>query len=570
MQPLTLTNNAADLIHHFHRMLALQRWSPGQAGHGAYISPALDLPDAAAGGTPNMLATFLLLWATQHKCEIGAQPMLREQIERMEAATDFMLQAQRPSGCIDFLTCNIDSAPDTAFSVTPIALGYSHLAAAGFPPELETLRVKLAEFLRKAARGLIDGGVHTPNHRWVVTAALVLLQKLFPEVDARPTVEAYLAETIDINEEGFFIERSAAVYDAVCNRSLFLIEAHFDFPAAREAALRNLRLNLNMLSADGTIETGLSHRQDFGVRSVPSSLASCYLRAFALTGEVPFLAAAQSIYAGTQAAPPQPQAAVPSVWLAHEFLLGVAEPTRAVVENEHLLTGTLHLAEAGYWGVGSETFTASSFRGRSHLLAFRTGQAELASLQIAQTYLGQGQFIGNKMQAEAGGLSLRYDGIRPGWPAPSYRKPLGRAVPMEQWDAVSSQRDTVPMTPAGGELKIRIEAQGLALEYLPDPILSGVPGQIALDFAPDGIWEGDGMRLKPQPGQVLFLTKGFGRMSYGTDTIEVGPGHYAHGTWAMRDAQGPAGCVRVLITLLSPQSHAFFIRTGQRSTGRSS
>jgi hypothetical protein len=276
---------------------------------------------------------------------------------------------------------------------------------------------------------------------------------------------------------------------------------------------------------------------------------------------VPFLSAAQSIYAGTKAAPPQPQAAVPSVWLAHEFLLGVPEPTRPVVENEHLLTGTLHLPDAGYWRVGREDFTVASFQGRSHLLAFRAGQAELASLQIAQTYLGQGQFIGNKMQANgANGLSLRYDGIRAGWPAPSYRKPLGRAVPMDQWDAVSAARETVPMTPAGGELKIQLEADGLALEFLPDKIPDGVPGQIALDFAPGGIWECGGVRLKPLPGQVLFLTQGFGRMSYGTDAIEVGPGHYSHGTWAMRDAQGPAGCVRVLITLLSPQAHAFFIR----------
>ena len=560
MHSLTLANNASDLFAHFREMLTLQRWSPTDPGHGAYISPAFDLSDAAAGGTPNMVATFLLLWATQEKYDIGAQPFLRDQIGRMEAATDFLLRAQRPSGCIDFLTCNIDSAPDTAFSVTPMALGYQHLAAAGFPAELEALRAKLAVFIRKAAQGLINGGVHTPNHRWVVTAALVLIQKLFPDVNARPTAEAYLAETIDINDEGFFIERSAAVYDAVCDRSLFLIDACFDFPAAREAALRNLRLNLNMLSEDGTIETGLSHRQDFGIRSVPSSLAPCYLRAFALTGEVPFLTAAQSIYAGTKAAPPQPQAAVPSVWLANEFLLGVPYPARAVVANEHLLNGTLYLSDAGYWRVSGEAFTVSSFRGRSHLLAFRTGQAELASLQIAQTYLGQGQFTGNIMQADATSLSLRYSGIRSGWPAPSYRKALGHPVPMEQWDAVSAQRATVPMPPAGGELQVKVEAQGLALQFLPDLIPSGVPGQIALDFPPGGTWECDGVRLKPQPGQVLFLTSGFGRMSYGTDTIEVGPGHYSHGTWAMRDAQGPATCVRVLITFLSPHAHAFSIR----------
>ena len=116
------------------------------------------------------------------------------------------------------------------------------------------------------------------------------------------------------------------------------------------------------------------------------------------------------------------------------------------------------------------------------------------------------------------------------------------------------------MVPAGGDLKITLEDNGLALEFLPDPIQPGVPGQIAMDFPPGGTWECDGARLKPQAGQVLFLTSGFGCMSYGTDRIEVGPGHYGHGTWSMRDAQGPANCVRVLITFLSPHPHAFFIR----------
>lgn len=562
MNQLTLANNASDLLSHFRAMLPLQRWSPSDPAHGALISPAFDLPDSGAGGTPNMLAAFLLLWATQEKCDFGAQPFLRGQIARMEAAADSLLRAQRPSGCIDLLGCNFDSAPDTGFSVIPMALGYQHLAAAGFPEELELLRVKLEAFFRKAAQGLIDGGVHTPNHRWVLTSALLVIERLFSDINARPTAEAYLAETIDINREGFFIERSAGVYDAVCDRSLFLIDACLNHPVAREAALRNLRLNLSMLSADGTIETGLSHRQDFGVRCRPSSLAACYLRAYSLTGDTAFLSAARSIYANTKSSPPQLQAAVSSVWLAHEFMLGVTEPATPVGENEHLLKGTLHLPDAGYWRVGTAAFTAASFRAREHSLSFRTGEAELASLQIAQSYLGHGQFVGNEMRLDSGGLTLRYHGQRAGWPKPGYLRPLGNAMAIDEWGATTAQRETVAMPPPGAELQIKVEDQGLALEFIPDEIATGVPGQIALDFAPGGIWECDGVRLKPQPGQVLFLTKGFGRMSYGTDTIEVGPGHYGHGTWAMRDAQGPAGCVRVLITFLSPHAHAFSIRKG--------
>ena len=50
--------------------------------------------------------------------------------------------------------------------------------------------------------GMLKGGFHTPNHRWVLSAALSLSLELFPDMDGLEVVEQYLAETIDINADG--------------------------------------------------------------------------------------------------------------------------------------------------------------------------------------------------------------------------------------------------------------------------------------------------------------------------------------------------------------------------------
>ena len=85
---------------------------------------------------------------------------------------------------------------------------------------------------------MMDGGFHTPNHRWVIASALAQAARFSPDQDVRRTVNAYLTEGVDLDAEGFFIERSVGVYDAVNTRSLLLIAENYGWPAALDGSGR--------------------------------------------------------------------------------------------------------------------------------------------------------------------------------------------------------------------------------------------------------------------------------------------------------------------------------------------
>ncbi|MCX7669456.1 MAG: hypothetical protein N2439_05230, partial [Anaerolineae bacterium] len=154
-------------------------------------------------------------------------------------AAEALLRSQRASGLLDLITVNYDSSPDTGFTVqqlcTVIELGRS---TAADDPHWSALLARIEQFIRRAVPGLMDGGFHTPNHRWVIASALAQAGRLFPDLDVRRTVDAYLAEGIDLDAEGFFIERSVGVYDAVNDRSLLLIAENYGWPGAPEAVER--------------------------------------------------------------------------------------------------------------------------------------------------------------------------------------------------------------------------------------------------------------------------------------------------------------------------------------------
>jgi hypothetical protein len=153
---------------------------------------------------------------------------------------------------------NVDSPPDSAFSVNDLADALLMLRRADEPAEVPLLE----ELLSSVTPALLAGGVHTPNHRWELSAALARLHRLAPRDALAERVDRWLAEGVDIDEAGLYSERSAVYAAFVSNPSLLVLAEVMDRPDLLDAVERNLDATLDLLLPDGSVETVLSRRQD--------------------------------------------------------------------------------------------------------------------------------------------------------------------------------------------------------------------------------------------------------------------------------------------------------------------
>ena len=60
--------------------------------------------------------------------------------------------------------------------------------------------------IKAGAYGLLEGGFHTPNHRWAIASMLAKTGMLFADSRLSNAAFDYLKEGIDCNEDGEFYE----------------------------------------------------------------------------------------------------------------------------------------------------------------------------------------------------------------------------------------------------------------------------------------------------------------------------------------------------------------------------
>jgi hypothetical protein len=537
-----------------------QATDPAHPYYGAWIDPTTGIDDAGHVGTASLLTAccYLILAREETVAAKHAAIPADELLQRAHLMIDYILRARRPSGLIDLRSTNYDSSPDTGFAVQQLATALELARERGRQDaEWTALAAKIERFIRDAAAGMRIGGFHTPNHRWVIASALAQAVALFPDLDVRETIAAYVAEGFDVDAEGAFIERSAAIYDAVNDRSLLLLADHWDDPETRArayAAVRaNLTLDLALLNADGTVETALSHRQDYGTRVVPLNLATSYLHCGLVENDPRFLRAAQMLWDAASA----PSRDV--LWLAYVMLrFNPVLPDPATLPA--LPDRFVHaFPKNGLWRVRDGLLSASFFRGTPRLCTLLFGQAEIRAIRISQTYFGVGLFVADELAMDGEGAVLHSEG-RADPRRPAYEQPLGRPVPPEQWETLRRERDLYWLPPCTSELAVTHVDGGFDLHYRTLDGLDDVTAEIAIDFAPGGIWETEDTAFRPQAGQVLFLKRGAGTMRYGKDAITISPGSGAHRIWQMRHTTPAPDCVRVLLTFLTPADHHFTIQ----------
>lgn len=481
----------------------------------------LHQPWSASGVIETLTASFVHPRSRYH----GERAVL----ERIHLAAAFLERSQRPSGNIDLFISNFDSPPDTAFVVHGVATAATIAVRHGERHILDLLR----PFLVRAGGGIVVGGVHTPNHRWVICSALAQLHELFPDPRYVLRIDEWLAEGIDIDADGQYTERSTLTYNTVINRALVVMAKKLARPALLDPVRRNLSALPYLLHGDGEIVTEISRRQDQYMRG---GIEGYW---FPLT----YLAVADgdSQFATMARDAAREGVALPALMEYPELLapLPASAPLPDDFERRFDEVGIARIRR----GPLSATLVLG---GSSRLLTLRRGGAVLEGVRFASSFFGKAQFVPEDVEKRDDAYVFRQQLEAP------YYQPLGQQVTAQTWAAtrplraqseVNRLEQAAEIAEVPGGFRVRVRAHGT----------TGVPVAVEIGFREGG--ELEGCREVPGRAGCFLLERGMGAYRAGGGRIRFGPGAAAHGYVQLRGAEPKLPGQRVYLTGFTPFDH---------------
>lgn len=501
------------------RLLALQITDPVSPFRGSY-------PDAvglhSAGSASGIIEQMTAAFVHPQSAYQGNVTL----VERIRLAAGFLERAQSPQGNIDLLTTNFNSPPDTGFVTENVATA----AAVARAHRHEGIVDILKPFLIKAASGMAAGGIHTPNHRWVVSAALAQVNALFPDARYVGRIDEWLTEGIDIDADGQFTERSTLTYNVVCDRAFIVMGHLLKRPELFEPVRRNLRALTFLLHADGEVVTEISRRQDQytrgGVSGYWFSLAYLARR----DGDGQFAALARRVEMTSPRL---------STLLEYPELAEALPPDVALPEHFEQAMPAIGITRIRR-GPRSATFILG---GSSRLVTYRHGDAVVEGVRFATSFFGKGQFV--PAEAHKQGAAFVYRQALEG----PYYQPIAEQVTTTTWTQVRTRRRQSEIARLEQSAEITETATGLAIRLRASGT-AGVPLAVEIAFREGGRFEGC-EPIANAPGTYL-LADGAGVYRAGRNSIRFGPGAAPHRYVQLRGAEPRLPGESVYVTGFTP------------------
>ena len=445
-------------------------------------------------------------------------------LDRCRLAAGFLERAQSPDGNIDLLTTNFNSPPDTGFVVHGVASAACLAQRAGN----RELLLSIENFLKAAGRGMARGGVHTPNHRWVVCSALAQIQELFPEPSYPRRIDQWLAEGIDLDEDGQFTERSTGVYNAVCDRAFVVMAAKLKRPELLDPVDRNLEAMMYLLHPGYEVVTEISRRQDqYELRDMSAYWFPLqYLAVHRRNGQYATLAQHFA-----------PRAASLTTLMEYPELQTMA--ATAPVPDDYVKL--LPAAEALRIRRGPMSATVL-LQGDSHVLGFRRGEAVIQSMRFASAFFGKGQFVPAAWTShdQVYELTQSLDA--------GYYQPLDppRRVQAGEWGKVRAQRRESEICRLAQSARITVLENGLRVRVAAEGTRN-VPVAVEIGLRPGGKLEGC-----VEANGAWILPGGYATYRVGNDVARFGPGLREHSYTEIRGAAPPVPGTRVYLCGYTP------------------
>jgi hypothetical protein len=191
-------------------------------------------------------------------------------VPALEKISHLLVTSQSDDGTLNF--GNLESPPDTAFLMEPLSAG-AFLLLKDNGAALQHVNKEIKNFILKTGDALATGGVHTPNHRWVISASLARLNTLYPNPKYINRINDWLGEGIFNDSDGHYPERSMN-YANVENNSMITLARLLNKSSLFVPARKNLEMTYYYMEPNGDLVITDSRRQD---QYTSKSIVSYYL-----------------------------------------------------------------------------------------------------------------------------------------------------------------------------------------------------------------------------------------------------------------------------------------------------
>lgn len=467
---------------------------------------------------------------------------------------DYIRRVQHENGLFDYITCNFFSAPDTAFCIKKLLPVYRYLAGkaktSDLPEGEQGILEKVEHIVRAGAYGLLEGGFHTPNHRWAIASVLMTCGKLFHCGEMEKAAFTYLNEGIDCNEDGEFAEKSAGNYNRINNDAMIMLSEATGDDSYEQNAVRNLRMMLTYWEPDDSVFTANSTRFDKDRLVYPKDYYIEYLN-MGMKYQIPeFLQMCNSIF----------EIVDRKHITSPDFLIWfMLNPEYRKLEFEgSYKRPDFHsfYRESGIARGQQGRFTYTVMNGKSNFFYIHNGTMKL-ELKVAGSFCEHRAFKSEKME-QLSDREYHLSQTMRGW----YYLPFAEKPGTSDWwkmDNASREKKLGPdmqidvwVKEVENGVDVRVKTSGV----------EGAPWRIELAFSGVNFLTNDYTDMPLTGSEVIVMKKGYTEVGNGNDALIVGPcfGEH-HFTEGKEDSEAKtAGAATLYLTDYTAFDHTIEIR----------
>lgn len=448
----------------------------------------------------------------------------------------FLLKNQKTDGTLDL--GNLASPPDTAFILEPLCVADAILRKLSMP-SLSEVKNLLKDFILKAGEAMRTGGIHTPNHRWVISAALARINDLYPDKKYVKRINEWLSENIFIDADGHYLERSM-IYSQVTDNCLITIARLLKRPKIYDYVRKNLQMTYFYMEPNGDLVTDDSRRQDQFIGFNALAFYLDYRHLAILDNNAEFSAICKNIeqIKGFE------EKTMPDMlaFFVEEPMLRKTLPTPKVLNTDfEKLFKTTNLARIRrnettltiFGGTDKPTIIASGRSTSPNFFSFRKGEAILKYMRFSTDFFSTGYFRSDGLKNDGNKYILsqrieapyyqpmpeklkRADGNYKHSPSTDGRFWNKMDFQNRPQSNVKSIETTINIEENNGNVELHFQVKGA----------EGVKVTIEFCFKEGG--QLIGLKKADDIADNYFLENGMGEYKFGNDSIKFGEGIFKH------------------------------------------